>query len=257
MDEYVQYHNPDYASWPSEEDSAGFGIYSSKPVGNVRGSRIWLAARKEDTREYYLVYWFIADSVVVGAEGETNHIDGRTGTWLRPPVRIDQLPWFNKFRKYMGNFGLGLQRIADPDLVAALQSTIGDTERAGDDVLFGDAASNSEVEQAAITAVRNDYEARGWTVRSVERDRIGFDLECTRLGESEHVEVKGTSGVEIGFIITVGERDRSHADPRFVLYVVTEARTRSILHRFSGQDVSSRFDFRPLQFRARLKPGAA
>jgi hypothetical protein len=136
VDEYVQYHNPEYAEFPIEEPGT-FSIHTSKAADGIRGSRVWLVARKRDTSEYYLVYWFIAESVVTGEPGKPNSVEGRSGEWLRPEVRIDQLEWFDGFRKYAGNFGLGLQRIADPAFAAALRFTGGVAE--------GVAFSHSEV----------------------------------------------------------------------------------------------------------------
>jgi len=127
MDEYVQYHNTEYAEFPVEKPGL-FSIYTSKAPQGIQGSRVWLVARKRDTREYYLVYWFIVDTFVPGEAGEPNSIEGRSGAWLRPVVRIDQLAWFDTFLKYMGNFGLGLQKIADPALVMALRAAA-DAER--------------------------------------------------------------------------------------------------------------------------------
>ncbi|HZL18649.1 MAG TPA: hypothetical protein VFG23_12980, partial [Polyangia bacterium] len=127
MNEYVQYHKPEYAEFPTERAGV-FSIYSRKTPRGIRGSRIWLVVRKRDTREYYLVYWFIADTIVLGKAGKPNGIEGKSGAWLRPRVRIDQMEWFLDFRKYMGNFGLGLQKIVDPTLTAALRAAV-DVER--------------------------------------------------------------------------------------------------------------------------------
>lgn len=75
---------------------------------------------------------------------------------------------------------------------------------------FGDPESNREVERAAIARATAALEAEGWSVESVERDRIGFDLLCTRPdGEARHVEVKGVRGSARSFIITEGELLRS------------------------------------------------
>jgi len=64
-------------------------------------------------------------------------------------------------------------------------------ERAGG-AGFGLAAENRQVELAAIRAVRAHYRALGWRVRSVERDKVGYDLIAQRGTEEAHVEVKGS-----------------------------------------------------------------
>ena len=69
---------------------------------------------------------------------------------------------------------------------------------------FGDPAENKLVETAAVRAVVKHYEVSGWLVRSVERDKCGFDLECTKGGVIQQVEVKGVGGTGLCFIITAG-----------------------------------------------------
>lgn len=119
---------------------------------------------------------------------------------------------------------------------------------------FGDSAENSAVEAAAVRAVWKWYTDRGWSIRSVERDRCGFDLECTKGGSEERVEVKGVRGAEPCFIITAGEVKRARLDRRFVLMVVTSALSRSSrISRFPGSTFVRQFDLSPVQYRASLR----
>jgi len=125
-------------------------------------------------------------------------------------------------------------------------------QRGGRGAGFGSAASNAEVERAAVERARADLEADGWAVRSVERDRIGYDLLCTRAeGEERHVEVKGTRGPTLGFIITEGEVRRAEEDPDFWLYLVTSALgSDARLHRYGTDELLQTFTFVPLAYRA-------
>jgi hypothetical protein len=116
---------------------------------------------------------------------------------------------------------------------------------------FGSPEENVLVERAAIAAVTELYTAKGWDVRSVESEGRGFDLECRRETNEENVEVKGVSGSQQCFIITAGEVQQSRANPKFVLYVVTEARSqRPTLNRYTGEEFSQRFKLAPIQYRA-------
>jgi hypothetical protein len=120
---------------------------------------------------------------------------------------------------------------------------------------FGDPTENKLVENAAVQAVTKDYERDGWLVRSVERDKCGFDLECSKEGEIEHVEVKGVRGTDQSFIITSGEVRQAEMNPNFVLTVVTEALSPSPkLTKHSGAEFGRRFDLSAIQYRAVLKP---
>lgn len=116
---------------------------------------------------------------------------------------------------------------------------------------FGAVESNAQVERAAVKAVTDKYIADGWSVQSVESARCGFDLLCQRGTEEENVEVKGVSGGRLQFIITVGEVEEARSNPKFVLFVVTEATSvQPRLYRFSGLELQQQFSLFPLQYRA-------
>ena len=59
---------------------------------------------------------------------------------------------------------------------------------------FGSVGTNRRVEKAAIEFVRCQHEQDGWTVRSVEAEKVGYDLRCDREGVQVRVEVNGTPG---------------------------------------------------------------
>lgn len=59
---------------------------------------------------------------------------------------------------------------------------------------FGSVETNRPVERAAIEFVRRRYEGDGWTVHSVEAQKVGYDLRSDRGNELLHVEVKGAQG---------------------------------------------------------------
>jgi hypothetical protein len=119
---------------------------------------------------------------------------------------------------------------------------------------FGDPAENKLVESAAVRKVVKDYEANGWLVRSVERDKCGFDLECSKNGAVEHVEVKGVRGTSPCFIITAGEVEQARGNPKFFLVVVTSALSATPkVTKFSGAKFQQQFDLWAIQYRAVLR----
>ena len=116
---------------------------------------------------------------------------------------------------------------------------------------FGYRQLNKTVEKAAIDAVRKHYEEHGWQVLSRERERIGYDLKCTKGRLEEHVEVKGISGSLEAFMITAGEVSRSQQDLSFVLYLVTSAITdKPLLRRYTAAEFQAQFRLDPIGFRA-------
>jgi hypothetical protein len=88
-------------------------------------------------------------------------------------------------------------------------------------------------------------------VRSRERDKIGYDLECHRNGEERHIEVKGISGSELQFILTANEYKQSKNDPKFWLVAVTAAGTKdAAIHSFGPDNLVQQFQLRPLSYMA-------
>ncbi|MBI3840330.1 MAG: DUF3883 domain-containing protein [Planctomycetia bacterium] len=133
---------------------------------------------------------------------------------------------------------------------AAAQSLNGLQAGAG----FGSAAENKLVEDAAIRAVTEHYEAKGWDVHSVERDKCGFDLDCRKGRAVKSVEVKGVRGVVQCFVITAREVKQAETNPNFVLMVVTSALSECpVLTRYTGPEFCRSFELSGVQFRAILR----
>lgn len=115
---------------------------------------------------------------------------------------------------------------------------------------FGNPEENKEVEKAAIAIVKKKYKFDGWTVKSVERDKCGYDLECHKGETTENIEVKGVRGYEQSFFITAGEVQQAQTNPKFVLFSVTSALTSPVLSRYSGPEFVRRFELKVVQYRA-------
>lgn len=148
-------------------------------------------------------------------------------------------------------FAATLPRRGAPEAVDEAQTEGARAGGAG----FGRPETNRKVEVAARSFVVDWYEARGWRVKSVESEKCGFDLLCTRDNVEEHVEVKGVQGQEPSFIITVGEVRRAQSDPGFILCVVTSALTTArALHRCTGKEFVADYDLTPLAYRATFNP---
>ena len=107
--------------------------------------------------------------------------------WLEQPVRIDGEPWFDELKRVTGNFAFGLQRINDTRVSQGLRDAsliatenVPETDlRKAERLRFGTPEGNKAVELAAVTAVCQEYEAKGWRVVSHEERRCGYDLYCT------------------------------------------------------------------------------
>ena len=143
-------------------------------------------------------------------------------------------------------------KIIPPANLGVEASAENDASRAQAGAGSVDSAENRLVESAAIRAVVKDYESRGWSVRSVERDKCGFDLECMKNGTVEQVEVKGARGTELCFRITAGEVEQARTNTKFVLAVVTSALSAPKLTKFTSAEFFRQFDLKAIQYRAVL-----
>lgn len=118
---------------------------------------------------------------------------------------------------------------------------------------FGNPETNKKVEKAAINNVTKDYESKGGRVKSVEADKCGYDLLCTKNSKEIHAEVKGIQGNLPSFIITSGEVKRAENDADFIICIVTSALSENPKRQsFTGQEFIEKFDRKPLAFRATL-----
>lgn len=124
----------------------------------------------------------------------------------------------------------------------------GESSRGGG---FGDAEKNARVEAAAIDRVTAQLTSDGWAVRSVETDKVGYDLFAKRLGQVRHIEVKGVSGTRPDFIITANERKKARSDPHWEAWIVTGALTKRPTDTvISGADLQQTHDLKVIAYRA-------
>ncbi len=119
---------------------------------------------------------------------------------------------------------------------------------------FGSVETNRKVERAAIDFVKREYEGNRWTVISVEADKVGYDLRCEKDDECQHIEVKGTQGQEVCFIITAAEIRNAMIDRHHVTCVVTSAlAARPVMYVYSKHELTAKIELEPIAFRARLR----
>ena len=103
-----------------------------------------------------------------------------------------------------------------------------------------DPEHNAKVEEAAVRTVRKHFENLGYTVESVEKDNVGWDLEAY-LGEKRRlrIEVKGLSGS--GPVVELTPKEYKKLQEKaddYRLAIVTDAISRTprlMICRFSGE----------------------
>jgi hypothetical protein len=117
---------------------------------------------------------------------------------------------------------------------------------------FGTPEENRRVEKAAIREARRHLRKLRWEVKSVEREKLGYDLECRRGREILRVEVKGIRGSENVFILTALEHRRAMTDPRFSLCLVTQALSEPSVVLVDAVTLKKKLSVVPLAFKATL-----
>ena len=139
---------------------------------------------------------------------------------------------------------------AEPNELESLNP--GSDTSSQDSPLFGSAEANAATEKAAVNYATKRLTAAGWSVRSVEVEKCGYDLFCERGAEELHVEVKGTQKGSSRFMITAGELRQAKTDPLFSLVWVSHALSASpISEQYSGSELLTVFEFTPLSYVAR------
>jgi len=119
---------------------------------------------------------------------------------------------------------------------------------------FGTAEDNRKVERAAVAAAKKYYEAQGWSVQSVEIDKVGFDLRCQKGRQVRHIEVKGVSGSGCGFILTQGEYQKAASDGKYELCLIELALSSPKITIFKRGEMFEAFEFVPLAYKAVRAP---
>lgn len=102
-----------------------------------------------------------------------------------------------------------------------------------------DVERRRRIETAAIKAVGAELEARGYTIKSVEKDNLGYDLVATRASVTLHIEVKGRSGGEVRADLSANEFDclkeyESARNPsaHYRIAIVTDALVNPVIREF-------------------------
>lgn len=106
-----------------------------------------------------------------------------------------------------------------------------------------DPLKKAKVEEAAIELVTAHFEEMGYSVKSVEQDNVGWDLEASESGITLLLEIKGLSGSETVAELTPNEykQMRGNRKSDYRLCIVTHALTNASLNVFGFNHVSGKW----------------
>jgi hypothetical protein len=108
-DYFVLYHNNEVRGKPPSRGKRMSFSTSKRIIENAKGSECFMiVGMGEKTKEYYLWSWQIIDQVKDQA-GE--YIGSGPAMLFRKAILLNDLPGFNDFKTFCGNFGIGFQNI--------------------------------------------------------------------------------------------------------------------------------------------------
>lgn len=127
-----------------------------------------------------------------------------------------------------------------------------------------DVVSKAKVEKSAIEFVTKHYQDLGYTIKDVQKDNLGWDLEATKGKLTLKIEVKGLGGNTIDFLISRNEFEKMRSSDNTEVYricVVTNALSSPELTTFlkysknwvAEDDPTMILDFSERTIEARLK----
>jgi formylglycine-generating enzyme required for sulfatase activity/tetratricopeptide (TPR) repeat protein len=122
-DHFVCYHNVE-AQGLSLAGKDLESIGTSKPVERLMGKTVWLVSGEGTPRRYDLTHRFVVDEAGPNPEGGGYFARGKQATVFRPPIPLNDKPWFRDFQRSQSNFSLGVQPIKEK-YVAELVKLVG------------------------------------------------------------------------------------------------------------------------------------
>ena len=122
MKDFVVYHNPDSMGYPASGIES-LAVVTNNKIGDVHGGKVWLITGEGRPRKYFLVCWFIVDTVSSACDsGFKTRVSGTEGEVFDPMIPLDsEAEWFQAFRKNQGGFAFGFRAIKGSETVERLQ----------------------------------------------------------------------------------------------------------------------------------------
>lgn len=124
MKHYLIYHNPRKMGY-SLDTVKDFIAFTNRKVNDENiGSKVWLITGEGKPKEYFLKMYFVIEDIKSGVEKDfKTKLLGSEGKILPSMKRIDDLAWFDKFRKQMANFR-GFAEIRDKKYIDELEKLV-------------------------------------------------------------------------------------------------------------------------------------
>jgi hypothetical protein len=119
---FVAYHNTEKMG-RRFSDGNPLRILTNKPVDRFHDGIIWLIVGEgRNPRRFSLgSYFHVTDTGNAGEDG-FKHFAGGVGQVFNPPIPLNDLEWFDDFKRSLNSFQFGIQPLNDDALIAALRT---------------------------------------------------------------------------------------------------------------------------------------
>ncbi|RIK82528.1 MAG: hypothetical protein DCC67_07060 [Planctomycetota bacterium] len=117
---FVAYHNTEGMGRPLS-DGDPFRVLTNKAVTSLQEAVVWMIVGEgKNPRRFSLGSMFRVTETGDAAEEGFKHFAAGRGHAFNPPLPLNELEWFDDFKRAMNGFQFGIQPLSSEQHVAAL-----------------------------------------------------------------------------------------------------------------------------------------
>jgi hypothetical protein len=121
---FVSFHNPEVLGVGFKKVTT-WSVLANKRVRDLNGDFVWMVGREPEGTDFFLFGRFRVD-----ADGPGNHADykyrisGSSGLWIKPAVKLNELPWFALLLQKSSNFNNAFLAVTDEEILDGLRHVV-------------------------------------------------------------------------------------------------------------------------------------
>lgn len=121
---FVSYHNPEVLGVGFKKVNR-WSVLANKRVRDLAGDFVWMVGREADATDYFLFGRFRIDADGPGDHAEYKYrISGTSGLWIKPPVKLNEMPWFPTLLQKSANFNTAFLAVTDETILDGLRQVV-------------------------------------------------------------------------------------------------------------------------------------
>ena len=124
MKHFLINHKPEIMGYSLDSVKEFIAFTNKEVTNNIIGDKVWLITGEGKPKAFFLKMYFIIDDIKSGTEKNfKSKLIGINGKNFATMKRIDNLPWFEAFRKQMANF-VGFTEIKQQKYIDELEKLV-------------------------------------------------------------------------------------------------------------------------------------